>query len=195
MAAHKTVDYDRIEPGWRAGLLSSYQLAAQYTKDTGQPCSRSAIVKHFEKLGIPRDLNAKIQAKADAMVAESMVTGMVSTATNAKDAEIINVGAVGVATIKVSHRGLAGKLRTLLEKLITELEASNDDLRARMSCAKQASETLKTIVGIEADAWGFASVPDAPEAQDDFDPIESARRLAFILARADHHMRKADTLQ
>ena len=54
MAAPKKIDYDRIEPGWRAGLLSPHQLAAAYTEETGQKVSHAAIIKHFKKAGIAR---------------------------------------------------------------------------------------------------------------------------------------------
>ena len=57
MAAPKKIDYDRIEPGWRAGLLSPHQLAALYTEETGQKVSHAAIIKHFKKSCIARDLS------------------------------------------------------------------------------------------------------------------------------------------
>ena len=59
MPAKKRVDYDRIEAGWRAGVLSPHQLAAQYTAESGEPDSHPAIIKHFTKLEVPRDLSAK----------------------------------------------------------------------------------------------------------------------------------------
>lgn len=123
MAAQKKVDYEAIEPGWRAGLKSPAQLAAEYTKATGTSVSRSAIIKHFEKLGVPRDLSAKVRAKADAMVAEAMVTGKVSTETTMADAAIVNAAAVDVATVRLSHRKDIAKGRTLAMSLMEELEA------------------------------------------------------------------------
>ena len=101
MAAQKKVDYEAIEPGWRAGIKSPAQLAAEYTEATGISVSRSAIIKHFEKRGVPRDLSAKVHAKADAMVAEAMVTGKVSTVTTMADATIINAAAVDVSFTEI----------------------------------------------------------------------------------------------
>ena len=43
---------------------------------------------------------------------------------------------------------------------------------------------LRNLITLEADAWGFASIPDEKPAQIDIDPLEGARRMAFILARA-----------
>lgn len=127
MAAQRKVDYEAIEPGWRAGIKSPAQLAAEYTEQTGVSVSRSAIIKHFEKLGIPRDLKAKVNAKADAMVAEAMVTGKVSTVTTVKEAQIIDAAAVDVATVRISHRRDITRMRALVLRLLTECEAESGD--------------------------------------------------------------------
>jgi len=128
MAAQKKVDYEAIEPGWRAGIKSPAQLAAEYTEATGISVSRSAIIKHFEKRGVPRDLSAKVHAKAEAMVAEAMVTGKVSTVTTVADATIINAAAVDVATIRISHRKDIALSRTLCMSLLGELQAQTANL-------------------------------------------------------------------
>jgi len=197
MAAHPKVDYARIEPGWRSGIKSVQQLAEEYTKETGISCSGVAIHRHFKSRGIPRNLNHKIQAAADAKVIAAMVNettpkvnGMVNGVVN--EPEIVDAGATAVAAIKIEHRGLAKKLRGVLAKLVAELESAPDELRAKINCAKQAAETLKTIVSIESEAWGFAKIPETPPADEDFDPIEVARRMAFVLARARHEMQEAN---
>ncbi len=122
MAAPKKIDYERIEPGWRAGIKSPAQLAAEYTAETGVSVSHAAIIKHFRKLGIPRDLRAKVQAKADAMVMQAMVTGKVSSETTVKDAELIARGAQDVATIRISHRADITRMRRIVLDLLGELE-------------------------------------------------------------------------
>jgi len=127
MAASKKVDYDLIEPDWRAGIKTPAQLAAEYTKATGIKVSRVAIIKHFDKIGVPRDLRAKIQAKAEAMVAESMVTGMVSTKTKNRDIEVIEVNAQKVALIRTSHQSSIGRGRNVTMKLLAELESQTDN--------------------------------------------------------------------
>lgn len=128
MAAQKKVDYEAIEPGWRAGIKSPAQLAAEYTEATGISVSRSAIIKHFDKIGVPRDLSAKVHAKADAMVAEAMVTGKVSTETTMADAAIINAAAIDVATIRISHRRDIAMSRELCVTLLHELQAQTGNM-------------------------------------------------------------------
>lgn len=122
MAAHKKVDYDRIEPGWRAGLLSPHQLAAKYTEETGEKVSHAAIIKHFKKQGIARDLSQKIHDRANSMVTEAMVTGKVTPKPSKTDVEIIEVGATQVAEIKLAHRKDIHRARKVTNSLLDELE-------------------------------------------------------------------------
>jgi len=122
MAASKKVDYDRIEAGWRAGILSPRQLAAQYTEDTGQPVTHAAIINHFKKIGIERDLAAKIRAKADAMVTQAMVTGKVTKEPVIPEKQIIEDGATQIAAIRLSHRKDIARARGVATSLLIELE-------------------------------------------------------------------------
>ena len=122
MAATKKVDYARIEPGWRAGILSPRQLAAQYTEETGDPVSHAAIVNHFKKAGIDRDLAAKIRAKADAMVTQAMVTGKVTPQPAVPERQVIEDNATQIASVRISHRKDIARARSVAANLLTELE-------------------------------------------------------------------------
>lgn len=195
MPARKKVDYERIEPGWRAGALSPSQLAAEYTDATGVSVSRSAIIKHFTELGIPRDLKAKVRAKADAMVAEAMVTGKVSTVTTKRDTEIIDESATREAIVRLSHRTDIARSRNIVMSLFAELEAicgvenaellsqlgelmrNPDDngqdklndlyrklisLPGRAKTMKDLGDSLRTMVGLEREAFGIDQKGGAP---------------------------------
>ena len=122
MAATKKVDYARIEPGWRAGILSPRQLAVQYTEETGNPVSHAAIVNHFKKAGIDRDLAAKIRAKADAMVTQAMVTGKVTPQPAVPERQVIEDNATQIASVRISHRKDIARARSVAANLLTELE-------------------------------------------------------------------------
>ena len=122
MAATKKVDYARIEPGWRAGILSPRQLAVQYTEETGAPVSHAAIVNHFKKAGIDRDLAAKIRAKADAMVTQAMVTGKVTHQPAVPERQVIEDNATQIASVRISHRKDIARARSVAANLLTELE-------------------------------------------------------------------------
>lgn len=123
MAAKSKIDWGRIEPSWRAGILSVMQIAAEYTKETGVSVTHTAINKHFKALKIPRDLKAKIQQKAEAMVSAAMVSGKVSTETLATEAEIINTNAGLAANALLMHRRDINRLRSIHEMMVVEMGA------------------------------------------------------------------------
>jgi len=140
VAAPKKVDYGLIEADWRAGVKTPSQMAAEYTKATGVSVSPPAIIKHFKKLGVPRDLKDKVQQKADAMVLQAMVTGKVSEETLRPDVEIIDTNAKVLATVQLSHRRDIGRGRNLVMRLLDELEhqTANPDLYEGLLTALEA---------------------------------------------------------
>lgn len=123
MAAKAKVDWSLIEPDWRAGVKSPQQIADEYTAKTGVKVSRPAILKHFEKLGIERDLSEKIHKKAEAMVTQAMVTAKVTTATTPSEAEIINANATIEAQALLTHRKDINRLRGIYDMLVNEMGA------------------------------------------------------------------------
>ncbi len=174
MAAPRIIDYGRIEPGWRAGKLSVQQLADEYLGDTGQSVTVQAINKHFKNLGIPRDLSAKIEAKAAAMVQTAMVQGKVQidgTETLPADAAIIASAATTSANVQLSHRADIRRFRERAAEYEAELEkCSGDDLAKRAIIFKNLSETLCKLITAERDAYGM----DKSSAADDI--IETTTR-------------------
>lgn len=199
MAAPKKVDYERLEPAWRAGLQSPAQMAAAYEKDTGVSVSGHAIAKHFKKQGIARDLGAKIRQKADSMVLDAMVAGKVTATTKNRDKEIIDEGASQVAVVLLNQRTDIQRSRSLVMSLLGELEfatgnrelmdqlgellRSEDDkgqdkrndlyqkvisLSGRVSNVKQLSDSLKTLVGLEREAFGIDERSGEASPQDAF---------------------------
>jgi len=131
------VDWDRIEPGWRAGIKSVLQLAADYQSVTGNSVSHTAINKHFREKDIPRDLAAKVQAKAESLVSADAVSTQVSTEPGAEtstlkpsDAAIIEANAGLVASVMLSQRKDIGRNRRLAMTLLNELEGQTMNLDA-----------------------------------------------------------------
>jgi len=140
MAAHIRVDWEQLEAPWRAGIKSVLQIAADYEVATGDKVSHTAINKHFKKLGVPRDLAAKIQAKADAMVSAAMVSGKVSTETTETDAKIINDGAAVVASVRLSQRSDIQRSRKLCMALLSELEETTGNIELFKQLGELMSE-------------------------------------------------------
>lgn len=165
MAAPKKIDYERLEPGWREGVLSPAQLAEAYTLDTGTAVSRVAIIKHFQKLGVPRDLKAKIQAKADSMVQQAKVTGKVSTATTATTAKIIDRAATEQVKVRLAHQAGAARLQKLVVKLTAELErqtAKTAGLKDRANTARALIDAFGRLVAIERETYGISGTDTPP---------------------------------
>ena len=166
MAAPRIIDYGRIEPGWRAGKLSVQQLADDYEQATGQAVTLQAINKHFKKLGIPRDLSAKIDAKAAAMVQAAMVQGKVQidgSETLPAEAAIIASAATTSANVQLSHRADIRKLRERVQGYETELDACPDDLGKRVTILKNLVDTQCRLIAAEREAFGMDK--DAPPEQ------------------------------
>ena len=189
------IDYDRIERGWRAGILSPRQLAAAYEEETGQKVSHAAIIKHFTKLGIPRNLAEKIKAKSDAMVTQAMVTEQVTPATIKRDQEIIEDAATQLTYVRLNQRKDIQRSRKIAMSLFDELEMmvgqenvkllemlgelmwSPDDkgndkvndlymkiisMPGRVKSMKDLSDTLKTLIALERQAFGLDDENNKP---------------------------------
>jgi hypothetical protein len=182
MAAQQRIDYERIEPGWRAGILSPAQLAEAYTLDTGTAVSRVAIIKHFQRLGVPRDLKAKIQAKADAMVQQAMVTGKVTTATTVTTGKIIDHTATEQVRVRLAHQAGAARMHKLVVKLTAELDrqtAKTAGLKDRASTAKALIDAFGRLVAIERETYGISGATSAPPSAPPTVDDSEARRQDF----------------
>lgn len=199
MAAH--LDWEGIEREYRAGVKSLREIGATFG------CTHTAIRKRALQDGWTRDLNAKIRAKADALVAKETVSRMVSAETRVAEREIVEANAVVQATIRNGHRAdiqrtkrVANALLERLEKRVDEAaraesEAKLDDLRDQASTLKLLAETQRTVIALEKDAFGIAPVVQAGEPEEPpahIDPLEGARQIAFVLARAQALLRKKD---
>lgn len=117
---NRAIDWDLIEADWRAGIKTKQQIGAEYN------VSRAAMDKRFAKLGITRDLGAKIRAKADAQVAQAAVTQPVTLGTTVTEAEIIGANATLQSDIIIAHRKDIQRSRRLTMSLLAELEHQVD---------------------------------------------------------------------
>lgn len=185
MAAPKKVDYARIEPGWRAGLLSVAQLAELYTQETGVACSNAAVHKHFTKRGVPRNLGSQIASQAAAIVRESIATDEAEDATgegegfdgftkvdgkvNTKaEKEIVDSNAKAVAIVLIGHRKLIAQSVALTKKLLKECDEAGNKLAlpARIKGNKDLADTVKTLVGLQREAFGVANLAPSDGVED-----------------------------
>jgi 2-oxoglutarate dehydrogenase complex dehydrogenase (E1) component-like enzyme len=181
-------DWESIEGAYRAGVLSTREIAGQYG------VSHTAINKRAKAEGWDRDLSAKIQAKAEALVSRREVSREVSSQKAATEREIIEANAERIAQVRGEHRADIQRVRSLGLALLAELEGQTSSrelldqlgelLRApdengtdklndlyrkvistpsRVDSAKKVAETLKHAIGMEREAYGL----------DDKKPVES----------------------
>lgn len=172
-------DWERIGIDYRAGILSVREIAAAHG------VSHTAIQKRAKAHGWERDLKAKIKAKADALVAKREVASKVATVDAATEKGIIEGVATAVADIRMSHRTGIQRSRRLANNLLDELEGLSDNrelfaqlgelltdpeadrdtlselyhkviaLPGRSKVLKEMSDTLKTLVALERQAYSM----------------------------------------
>ncbi len=97
----RTVDWDAIEPDWRAGIKTKLQLSEEHG------VSRAAMDKHFRKAGIDRDLTKRIQAKVEALVTQAIakeVTHSVTPETKLAEKQVVDANAGVVAQADLINR-------------------------------------------------------------------------------------------
>jgi len=175
----KAPDWERIEADYRAGLLSVREIAV------AQGVSHVAIGKRAKRDGWERDLQAKIKAKADALVTRAEVTKEVTSEQAVTERRIVEANAQVIAEIRVSHRRDIARARSLAMKLLDELEIQTDNIdlleqletaragedgsdglsrafqrvtstSGRIDSAKKLAEALKVLVSMEREAYGIA---------------------------------------
>jgi len=115
-------DWERIEADYRVGILSIREIAAS------QGITDTAIRKRAKRDGWVRDLAAKVQAKADALVRTAEVRSKVRTEGAIPERELIDAGAETVATVKLTQRKDIARARTLAMSLLAELEAETGSI-------------------------------------------------------------------
>ncbi len=124
------IDWEQMEADWRAGIKSAAVMPEEYIAATGQKVTGQGIRKNFVEKGIPRDLSAKIQAKADELVSKQLVSELVSGETAHSESQIIEANAQHNANIQVNERRDVTRARKLSMCFLDELEhqVENKDL-------------------------------------------------------------------
>lgn len=110
-------DWEKIEVEYRCGLSSVREIAAKHG------VSHPAILKRAKREEWPRDLSAKIKAKAEALlVTTETVTTEVTAETKADEKAVVDANAAAIVRVRLAHRTDIARARDLAMKLLTELE-------------------------------------------------------------------------
>lgn len=207
-APHPSVDWERIELDYRAGIKSLREIAK------GSGTSHVNIAKRAKKFGWVRDLTAKIQAKADALVNAALVNAPVNKASPAAERETVEVAAQSQASIRLAHRSDILRARGVTMALLAELEQQtggdtvallqelgdlirrpdekgqdrlNDlyqkiiSLPGRAKTMKDLGESLRVLVAMERQAYGVKDDAPDPLGQG-LDGVSTAELMAMRAA-------------
>jgi hypothetical protein len=208
-AERKQIDWERIESDYRVGLWSLREIAASHGNVT-----EGAIRKRAKRDGWVRDLGEKVKSRADDMVRKDEVRSEYAAKASEKEIVEANATRIAQVRIEhrkdISRfRKLALDLLAELEAETGNLdlfEELGDFLRAdddkaqdkrnelyrkvisgagRIDSAKKLAETLKTLIGLEREAYGIGTDNGSNEdvARTDISDTERARRIAFALQR------------
>lgn len=115
----KTPDWNVIEAEYRAGIKPLRLIGEE------QGISHAAINKRAKRDEWTRDLGARIQAKAEAMVSKAAVTKEVAAAKKVTEQAIVEAAATVQYTIRMEHRTDIKRSRTLFQNLLGELEVAS----------------------------------------------------------------------
>ena len=203
------VDWDALKPHYSAGIRPLREIGEQFG------CSDAAIVKHAKKEGWERNLTQKIKDKADAKLAAALVAQerAEEPAQKLTEAVRVEVEAEVQARVRQSHRTDINRSKRIANKLLQALEsleiaeAPSEQFRAARKAAtelppvatlkeatavfKQLVDAQKTLVSMEREAYGIAHLQEDPEDMPGaVDPVQGAKAIAFILARAGAELSK-----
>lgn len=192
-AKPKAIDWEAIERDYRAGILSLREIAKT------QGISDTAIRKHAKANGWERDLTDRVNEK----VRTQLVRAEVRTANPQTEREIVEVAAEAVVSVVLRGRKritAQTELVDLLTKQLMDVAGTREDFeeaideltaddrtgerRARLmkaialpthaSTAVNLSNALKTLIGLERQAFNIRDEAQAP-----------ADALATLLSRVN----------
>ena len=115
--AKSAPDWERIELDYRAGIKTLRQIADE------NGISHTLVARKAKQQDWVRDLSAKINAKADAIVSKASVSSGVTMETPVAERQIVDANAQAVADVRLAHRHDIQRKRSIVARLMDELEA------------------------------------------------------------------------
>jgi hypothetical protein len=175
----RVIDWEAIEGEYRAGILTLREIAKKHGIVHG------SITKKAKKEHWSRDLSQKIRIKKDALLASKIEESSPASKMDALDTErkIVDFAADVQATVQIKQQGRIGRHQKLCDKLYAELDAQTSDVKglcdlgdlirenkldtaldvyrrvistpSRIDSFKKLTETLKTLIQLERQAYGI----------------------------------------
>ncbi len=118
--AKRCIDWESMEADWRAGVKSVLQLSKEHG------VSRAAILKHWDKEGVPRDLAARIEARANSLVTQAAVTREVTPESRVTERNIVEANAAVIADAVINQRADVRRARATVQRLWSLVDSELD---------------------------------------------------------------------
>lgn len=190
----RKIDWEAIELDYRTGIKTVRQIGA----DNGG-VSHVSILKRAKKDGWTRNLQAKIQAKADALVTKQEVTKEVTKQKALAEQEVIDANAEAVANVRIGQRKDIQRSRAIVNRLMDEMELMCGEEHAAL--LEQLGEVVKEDGGNKRRLDVFNRVIDfsnrvknAKELAEALRTVVSLEREAFGITNKDDEAAKDDPL-
>lgn len=195
-------DWEAIESAYRAGLMSLREIASQHS------ISEGAIRKRAKRDDWSRDLQAKIQERAEDLVRKKEVRKQVRSEGSVSERVLIEATAEVIATVRMEHRGDIRRARELTNTLFDELAGECGDVAAleqlgemmrspddkgmdklndiyhkvislpsRVKSMKDLSDSLKTLIGLEREAYSIENKAEAKETTHNIMPVPTCNSV------------------
>jgi len=155
----KVVDWDSVEPLYRAGILSNYEVAQQYAADHKhsqtwkQTVAESAIRKKAKEKGWEKNLAGRIKER----VREKLVRDDVRNA-NLSDAEIVEQASEEPVLIAKGQRARTAYHLQIQDELSEELRAATDiDIMSRVRGFKDIAAAIRLHHDQQAAQYNLSS--------------------------------------
>lgn len=192
----RKIDWEAIELDYRAGIKTVRQIGA----DNGG-VSHVSILKRAKKEGWTRNLQAKIQAKAEALVTKQEVTKEVTKQKALAEQQVIDANAEAIANVRIGQRKDIQRGRKVVNQLLDELE---------LVCGVENAELLSQLGDLmrTEDEWGRDKLNDlyrrllglngrvgaVKTAAEALRTVVSLEREAFGITNKDDEAAKDDPL-
>ena len=174
----RTIDWERIELDYRAGVLTLREIASAHA------VSHTSVRKHAEMVGWDRDLTARIVAKAEALVSRAEVSKEVSNARMVSARETVEANALVLSDVLMGRKSGVGEMCEIVIGQVKELKTHEGDLKERVFLTGRVADTMKTLLGMQSEVWNLTTRPAEQPERPPMDRLELARRVAFTMRRA-----------
>lgn len=173
MSNDKDIDWERIEIDYRAGLLTLREIAEQHK------ITHAAIMKRAKRDKWERNLQARIQARADELVSKTLVSKEVTKERMDTEKKVIEENAHALVEVKRSHIQGINKLQKVCDDLMSEL--------VTQSISKEELQQIAEFAVLQQTQDG-----DQPDPKDVQKRLDSFLKLLGLSDRADTFKKLVD---